>query len=385
MYLPRHFEVTDPAPLRALIDTYPLGIWVMGSPTGLEVNHLPFLLDATRGPHGTLVGHVARANPAWRQAGPGVVVFQGAHGYVSPAWYATKATDPRVVPTWNYAVVHAHGVARAIEDPEALRRIVARLSDHHEAGRRLGPGGARWQLDDAPSDYIDKMLRAIVGIEFTIERLEGKFKLSQNRSAADREGVVAGLEAEAAAPPLVAAMRGAGATATTSAAVAAAAMTSAAAAAQDAATTRRWISSGSPYEAQIGYSRAVVDGDWVFVSGTTGFDYATMTIADDVAAQAEQCLRNIDAALREAGASVADVVRVRYLLPDGGDFAACWPVLRRWFGAAPPAATMCCAGLLDPRMKIEIEVTARRQRVDADAAGSPGSAPGPAPSGGRGA
>ena len=124
---------------------------------------------------------------------------------------------------------------------------------------------------------------------------------------------------------------------------------------------RRLISSGSKFEAEIGYSRAVVAGDLVFVSGTTGFDYRTMTIAEDVAAQAEQCLANIDAALREAGASFADIVRVTYLLPNGAAFPECWPVLRKHFGETRPAAMMIQAGLLDPRMKIEIEVTAVRQ------------------------
>lgn len=122
---------------------------------------------------------------------------------------------------------------------------------------------------------------------------------------------------------------------------------------------RRLISSGSSFEAQIGYSRAVVDGDWVFVSGTTGFDYADMTISDDVAVQTEQALKNIAAALTEAGASFADVVRVHYLLPDAADFEACWPALGRAFGEVRPAATMMQVGLADPRMKIEIEVTAR--------------------------
>ena len=124
--------------------------------------------------------------------------------------------------------------------------------------------------------------------------------------------------------------------------------------------SRRLISSGSTFEEQIGYSRAVVDGDWVFVSGTTGFDYATMTISDDVIEQAEQTLRNIAAALDAAGVRVEDVVRVRYLLPDADDFEACWPVLRRWFGEVRPAATMMQVGLSDPRMRIEIEVTAKR-------------------------
>lgn len=124
---------------------------------------------------------------------------------------------------------------------------------------------------------------------------------------------------------------------------------------------RTLISSGSSFEREIGYSRAVVQGDWVFVSGTTGFDYATMSIADGVQAQAEQCLKNIDAALREAGSSLADVVRVTYILPDAKEFAACWPVLRRFFGETRPAATMISAGLLDARMRIEIEVTALKQ------------------------
>jgi len=125
---------------------------------------------------------------------------------------------------------------------------------------------------------------------------------------------------------------------------------------------RRLISSGSSFEAEIGYSRAVVQGDWIFVSGTTGFDYSTMTIADDVEAQCEQCLRNIDAALREAGASMSDVVRVTYVLPKAEDFPACWPALKRWLGEVRPAAMMIAAGLADPRMRIEIEVTALTQR-----------------------
>ncbi|NND76075.1 MAG: RidA family protein [Ilumatobacter sp.] len=122
---------------------------------------------------------------------------------------------------------------------------------------------------------------------------------------------------------------------------------------------RRRISQGSTFEQQVGYSRAVVDGRWVFVAGTTGFDYATMTISDDIVEQVDQTLTNIDAALREAGSGADDVVRVRYFLPDAADFEACWPSLRAYFGTALPAATMIVAGLADPRMKIEIEVTAR--------------------------
>jgi enamine deaminase RidA (YjgF/YER057c/UK114 family) len=125
--------------------------------------------------------------------------------------------------------------------------------------------------------------------------------------------------------------------------------------------SRILISSGSTFEAEIGYSRAVVQGDWVFVSGTTGFDYSTMTISDDLAEQAEQCLTNIESALAQAGSSMADVVRVTYVLPNGSEFKGCWPVLRKYFGSVRPAAMMISAGLADPRIKIEIEVTALKQ------------------------
>jgi enamine deaminase RidA (YjgF/YER057c/UK114 family) len=125
--------------------------------------------------------------------------------------------------------------------------------------------------------------------------------------------------------------------------------------------TRRLISSGSTFEDEIGYSRAVVDGDWVFVSGTTGFDYSTMSIAPGLLDQTEQCLKNIETALKQAGSSLADVVRVTYIIPEAAGFRECWPVLRKYFGDVRPAATMISAGLADPRMRIEIEVTARRR------------------------
>jgi enamine deaminase RidA (YjgF/YER057c/UK114 family) len=125
--------------------------------------------------------------------------------------------------------------------------------------------------------------------------------------------------------------------------------------------TRQLISSGSTFEQEIGYSRAVVDGNWVFVSGTTGFDYSTMTISDSLSEQTEQCLRNIEAALHQAGASIKDVVRVTYVLPDSSEFPECWPTLRKFFGEVRPAAMMISAGLSDPRMRIEIEVTALKQ------------------------
>src|ERR1700680_3339435 len=125
--------------------------------------------------------------------------------------------------------------------------------------------------------------------------------------------------------------------------------------------TRRLISSGSTFDRGSGSSRAVVDGDWIFVSGTTGFDYSTMTIAEGLPEQTEQCLKNIESALREAGASLGDIVRVTYILPKGADFPQCWPVLRKYFGDIRPAATMISAGLADPRMRIEIEVTALKR------------------------
>jgi enamine deaminase RidA (YjgF/YER057c/UK114 family) len=127
--------------------------------------------------------------------------------------------------------------------------------------------------------------------------------------------------------------------------------------------SRQQISSGSKFEAEMAYSRAIVDGDWIFVSGTTGFDYAAMTISDDVAIQAEQCFRNIKAAMEKAGFALADVVRVHYILPKAEDFPACWPAMRKYFDQVRPAATMFSAGLADPRMKIEIEVTGRRRNA----------------------
>src|SRR5262249_22309736 len=148
--------------------------------------------DATL--QGHLVGHVARANPLWRDADNGSVlaVFQGAQAYVSPSWYPSKAATGQVVPTWNYTVAQAHGKLRAIDDAEWLRALVGSLTQQHE-GNRAAP----WHVSDAPDDYIDKMLRAIVGIEIAVHRLEGKWKHSQNRSTADRQGVAEGLSGEA--------------------------------------------------------------------------------------------------------------------------------------------------------------------------------------------
>lgn len=194
MYLPKHFEETDLAVLHALLRAHPLGTWVTLGEGALVANHMPFLLDPARGEHGTLLCHVARANPVWRSFStdtPSVVVFQGEGGYITPSWYASKAAHGKVVPTWNYAVVHAHGVPRAVDDAQWLLQHVSQMTGWHEAGREMP-----WQVGDAPADYIDSMLRAIVGIEIPIARLEGKWKVSQNRPRADQLGVVAGLQAQ---------------------------------------------------------------------------------------------------------------------------------------------------------------------------------------------
>jgi transcriptional regulator len=157
-----------------------------------EANHLPLLIDPEPSPKGTLRGHVARANPLWRQSGGRevLVIFQGPQAYVTPSWYPSKRETGQVVPTWNYAVVHAWGPLVVHDDREWLRGLVTRLTDQQEAGLRQP-----WRVDDAPADYLDRMLGAIVGIEIPVNHLVGKWKVSQNRSAADRSGVADGLEA----------------------------------------------------------------------------------------------------------------------------------------------------------------------------------------------
>ena len=158
---------------------------------GLNANHIPFLLDPDPAPHGPLVGHVSRANPAWRDFNPQVqalVVFQGTDSYITPSWYPTKQQTGKVVPTWNYAVVHAYGFLRIVEDAARLRTIVERLTAEHESSRPQP-----WKVSDAPPEFIEQMLCGIVGIEMGIRRLVGKWKASQNRDRADRGGVAEGL------------------------------------------------------------------------------------------------------------------------------------------------------------------------------------------------
>jgi transcriptional regulator len=185
MYIPSQFAEPRVDALRALIRRHPLGALVRAGADGLDADHLPFelLSDAQDRPYGSLRAHVARANPLWRTDGAAVMVlFQGASAYVSPALYDLEAAGGRAVPTWNYAVVHAHGRLRVVEDPAWILAHMRRATQHHEAARGHG-----WSVDDAPREYIDQLLAATVGIEIVIERLEGKFKLSQNRSAEERE------------------------------------------------------------------------------------------------------------------------------------------------------------------------------------------------------
>jgi len=197
MYLPRHFAETRVEVLHELIRRHPLGTLVVAAPDGLEASHVPFEISPEPAPFGTLRCHVARANPIWQQIDPDkpvLVVFQGEQAYVSPSWYAAKQENGKVVPTWNYAAVHAYGSAKAVQDAAWLRRMVEDLTSRHEQGR-----ADPWHVSDAPADYVEKLLGAIVGVEIPVTRMLGKWKFSQNRSTADRQGVISGLERDGTA------------------------------------------------------------------------------------------------------------------------------------------------------------------------------------------
>jgi len=184
--------------LHALIRAHPLATMVTlgaNAASGPEANHIPLLIDPESGPLGTLRGHVARANPVWRTFNADIealAVFQGPQGYITPSWYPGKAEHGKVVPTWNYAVVHARGPLKIIDDAQWLKKLVTQLTKSHESCLE-NP----WQVTDAPADYIDAMLKAIIGIEIPIRRLQGKWKMSQNRLPRDRDGVMQGLEQRA--------------------------------------------------------------------------------------------------------------------------------------------------------------------------------------------
>ena len=188
MYSPSHFDENRPELLRGLIAQYPLGTVITHGAAGLGADHIPFELSEPAGdaPSGVLRAHVARANPLWRQGGDAMVVFQGPSAYVSPALYEDKPLTGKVVPTWNYMAVHAHGPLRAIEDPAWILALLERLTATHEAAR-----AAPWALHDAPREFIDKLLQAIVGIEIPVQRMQGKWKLSQNRSQRDQDAIAA--------------------------------------------------------------------------------------------------------------------------------------------------------------------------------------------------
>jgi len=193
MYNPPHFSVSDPGTLHRIIREHPLGILVTAGADGLDANHIPFEFDPAAGPAGLLTGHVARANPVWQQCAGGadvLVIFRGNESYISPNWYPSKHETHRLVPTWNYEVVHAHGRLTVRDDERFIRGVLARLTRAHEA-QEPRP----WKMGDSPADYIEGMVRAVVGIEIMITRLEGKSKLSQNREARDVQGAAQTLRA----------------------------------------------------------------------------------------------------------------------------------------------------------------------------------------------
>lgn len=191
MYTPSYFKDHDLASLHGQIEATRLATLVTFDEAGLQASHIPLLLDPSQGPRGTLFGHLAKANPQWKALETGaeaLLIFQGPDAYISPSFYAAKAEHGKVVPTWNYLAVHAYGSADVFTDHERLLQIVSSLTNKHETGR-----AEPWAVSDAPADYIDKMLNGIVGFAIPIERLEGKRKLNQNRSAEDIAGVSKGL------------------------------------------------------------------------------------------------------------------------------------------------------------------------------------------------
>jgi transcriptional regulator len=191
MYLPPVFQEERLEVLHALMRAHPLAALVTLSADGLVANHIPLLVNEEPAPLGTLVGHVARANPVWRDFSaeiPSLAIFSGPEHYISPSWYPSKAEHGKVVPTWNYASVHAYGQLSIHEDAEWLRALVTRLTATHESQFEQP-----WAVADAPATYVDGLLKGIVGIELRIDRIEGKWKMGQNRSAEDRQGAVAGL------------------------------------------------------------------------------------------------------------------------------------------------------------------------------------------------
>ena len=191
MYLPKMFEENDSERLQAFIRRHPLATLVSNDAKGLNADHIPMLVETGAGGVTLLRGHVARANPLWRNLGTGapvLAIFQDAGGYITPSWYATKAETGKVVPTWNYVAVHVQGSARAVDDPDWLQAFLTRLTSANESAR-----AQPWKLTDAPAEYIATQLKAIVGIEVEVAHMAGKWKSSQNRVARDIDGVISGL------------------------------------------------------------------------------------------------------------------------------------------------------------------------------------------------
>ena len=184
MYIPAHFAMKSPQALHRVIREHPLGALVTMGPDGLDANHIPFEFDPAHGPLGLLTAHVARANPVWQQCQGGadvLVIFRGNESYISPNWYPSKHETHRLVPTWNYEVVHVHGRLTVMDEERFVRGVVARLTREHEASEPRP-----WKMGDSPPDYIAQMLQAVVGIQVAVQRIEGKAKLSQNREERDR-------------------------------------------------------------------------------------------------------------------------------------------------------------------------------------------------------
>lgn len=193
MYLPAHFAETRPEELHRVIREHPLGMLVTPGEAGMDADHIPFELDPGAGAHGVLTAHVARANPLWQRCPTGtqvMVVFRGVQAYISPSWYPSKHEAHRQVPTWNYEAVHVHGTLTVRDDERFVRGLVARLTRRHEAAEPQP-----WKMGDAPPDYIDSMLRNIVGIEIAVTTMTGKSKLSQNKEERDRLGAADALAA----------------------------------------------------------------------------------------------------------------------------------------------------------------------------------------------
>lgn len=198
MYQPAHHREDRLEIQHALVRAFPLGTLVTQGASGLQANHVPFLIDPERSKHGTLRAHIARANPLWKDLDPGadaLVIFQGPERYITPSWYETKRETGKVVPTWNYAAVHAYGPVKVFEDEGWLRRQIADLTSFFESSR-----AQPWAVTDAPESFVAAMARGIVGLEIEIARIEGKWKVSQNRPEGDRRGVVEGLRADGAGP-----------------------------------------------------------------------------------------------------------------------------------------------------------------------------------------